>query len=299
MSSHRSTSRRPTSTSPATDGLRRATTRRRRITLSTASAIGGVALLVTGIGAAAANHLIPTGQHPSRVVTNPAPTGYSPYLAERSPSAGGGQGTDSVSRSGARPGLTPSRTSAGITRSDGTLAASNGTRSADLVAAATRAAALRAVSLQAADADAESYAKQLKTNAWVLPTSGFHITEWFGVPGPYWATGYHTGIDFATAYGTPVVAVQDATVFQTGWDGAYGNQIRLQLGNGDQVWYNHLSAIGVTKGQQVRRGQLLGRVGETGNAFGYHLHFEYRLAKDLTLAVDPKPFFAAHGIVLH
>jgi murein DD-endopeptidase MepM/ murein hydrolase activator NlpD len=141
-------------------------------------------------------------------------------------------------------------------------------------------------------------AKRASSREWVYPTTNFHLTEMFGVPGPHWASGYHTGIDFATAYGTPVVAVANGTVVQTGWDGAYGNQIRLQLPNGDQVWYNHLSSIQVTRGQPVLKGQALGRVGETGNAFGYHLHFEYRLSTDLTSAVDPLPFFAQHGLTL-
>ena len=107
-------------------------------------------------------------------------------------------------------------------------------------------------------------------------------------PGGYWSTGYHTGIDFATAYGTPVVAVTNATVVQTGWDGPYGNQIRLQLENGDEVWYNHLSSIEVTVGETVLKGQEIGRVGDTGNAYGFHLHFEYRLASDLHDGVDPR-----------
>jgi murein DD-endopeptidase MepM/ murein hydrolase activator NlpD len=141
-------------------------------------------------------------------------------------------------------------------------------------------------------------AKRMSSQQWVYPTTNFHLTEMFGVPGPHWSSGYHTGIDFATAYGTPVVAVGNGTVVQTGWDGAYGNQIRLQLPNGDQVWYNHLSSIEVTRGQPVLKGQPLGRVGETGNAFGYHLHLEYRLAKHLSQAVDPLPYFAAHGLAL-
>ena len=132
----------------------------------------------------------------------------------------------------------------------------------------------------------------------MLPTSGFHITVWFGEAGPYWSSGYHTGIDFATASGTPLVAVANATVAQAGWDGAYGNQIRLQLENGDQVWYNHLSLIEVGAGQAVSQGQEIGQVGETGNAYGAHLHFEYRLASDLSTAVDPAPFFEQHGIHL-
>ncbi len=152
--------------------------------------------------------------------------------------------------------------------------------------------------LRRAAANAEKYAKRLASQEWVYPTSHFTITELFGVPGPHWESGYHTGIDFATAYGTPVVAVGNGTVAQTGWDGPYGNQIRLQLPNGDQVWYNHLSSIEVTPGQAVLKGQQLGRVGDTGNAFGYHLHLEYRLSSDLTTAVNPIRFFREHGLRL-
>ncbi|MGH3472676.1 MAG: M23 family metallopeptidase, partial [Nocardioidaceae bacterium] len=138
--------------------------------------------------------------------------------------------------------------------------------------------------------------------SWVLPTRHFHITEWFGARGPSWATGYHTGIDFATSCGTPVVAIDNGAISDEGYDiggWAYGNQIRLRLSNGDQVWYNHLSAIQTTTGAHVVEGQQLGQVGETGNAYGCHLHFEYRLAADLDTAVDPAPFFAAHGRALH
>jgi murein DD-endopeptidase MepM/ murein hydrolase activator NlpD len=121
------------------------------------------------------------------------------------------------------------------------------------------------------------------------------------VPGPYWASGYHTGIDFATACGTPTYAVTAAVVRRTGWDGAYGNQVRLRLPNGDQVWYNHMldGTIAVHQGESVAKGQRIGRVGETGNAYGCHLHFEYRLASHLKTAVNPAPYFAAHGIRLH
>jgi murein DD-endopeptidase MepM/ murein hydrolase activator NlpD len=164
--------------------------------------------------------------------------------------------------------------------------------------AAGQQAAQRAASLQSAVDASQRFEKTLASRQWVLPTSGFHISVWFGEAGPYWSSGYHTGIDFATACGTPDVAVADATVAQTGWDGPYGNQIRLQFDDGDQIWYNHLSAIEVTTGQAVRQGQQIGRVGETGNAFGCHTHIEYRLASDLHTAVDPLPFFESHGIRL-
>lgn len=152
--------------------------------------------------------------------------------------------------------------------------------------------------LRQAAKNAEKYANRLSSREWAYPTTNFRLTERFGVPGPHWASGYHTGIDLATAYGTPVVAVGNGTVVQAGWDGAYGNQVRLQLPNRDQVWYNHLSSIQVIRGQPVLKGAALGRVGDTGNAFGYHLHLEYRLASDLSQGVNPMPFFVDHGLSL-
>jgi murein DD-endopeptidase MepM/ murein hydrolase activator NlpD len=216
-------------------------------------------------------------------------------------SASSGRGTQRASRSGSRPAITRSRTAVAPARSatDGDSSATAG-QAAGLRAArrAAQQAARRAASLQSAVDASQHFEKALASRQWVLPTSGFHISVWFGEAGPYWSSGYHTGIDFATACGTPDVAVADARVAQTGWDGPYGNQIRLQFDNGDQVWYNHLSAIEVTTGQAVRKGQQIGRVGETGNAFGCHTHIEYRLASDLHTPVDPLPFFESHGIQL-
>ena len=125
----------------------------------------------------------------------------------------------------------------------------------------------------------------------MTPTVGFHISEWFGDPGWYWASGYHTGIDFATACGTPAFAVSGGVVTRAGWDGSYGYQVRLRLRNDDQVWYNHLSLIQVSTGQAVSKAQQVGEVGATGNAYGCHLHFEYHVAGHLRAAVDPAPYF--------
>lgn len=165
-------------------------------------------------------------------------------------------------------------------------------------AGAKQVVAKREEILRAAANSAESYAEELASDEWVLPTSGFHISTWFGEAGPYWSRGYHTGIDFATAYGTPAISVTNATVIQAGWDGPYGNQIRLRIEGGDEVWYNHLSSIEVSVGESVVKGQAIGRIGDTGNSFGAHLHFEYRLASDVSSGVDPRPFFAEHGITL-
>ncbi len=167
-----------------------------------------------------------------------------------------------------------------------------------LESAAEASANARNAQLRSTAVQAKSYAENVASQGWTLPTTGFHISTWFGEAGYYWSSGYHTGIDFATACGTPIVAVSGGTVSQAGWDGPYGYQVREKLPNGDEVWYNHMSLIKTGVGAEIDKGGSVGLVGETGNAYGCHLHFEYRLASDLKTAVDPAPFFAAHGITL-
>jgi murein DD-endopeptidase MepM/ murein hydrolase activator NlpD len=234
--------------------------------------IGGAALLIAAVGAATAGQAIGS---PADTASTSANGGG--YVANLSSASLEGRDATQISRAGARPTLSSKV-------SDRTLA--------------EKIADARDERLRDLANHAENYAEELSSDEWVYPTTGYTISTWFGEAGPYWSTGYHTGIDFATAYGTPVVAVSNLTVVQTGWDGPYGNQIRLQLENGDEVWYNHLSSIEVTVGETVLKGQEIGRVGETGNAYGYHLHFEYRLAADLKTPVDPKPYFEAHGLPL-
>jgi murein DD-endopeptidase MepM/ murein hydrolase activator NlpD len=261
--------------------------------------VAATLVLVAG-GAATAVHLRGSGAQPA--ATGRVATVSRAHGVATSVSASAGRRTERASRSGERPAIRRSGTAVASARgaTDGDSSASAG-QAAGLRAArraAGQQAARRAASLQSAINASQHFEKTLASRQWVLPTSGFHISVWFGEAGPYWSSGYHTGIDFATACGTPDVAVADATVAQTGWDGPYGNQIRLQFDDGDQIWYNHLSAIEVTTGQAVRQGQQIGRVGETGNAFGCHTHIEYRLASDLQTPVDPLPFFESHGIRL-
>jgi murein DD-endopeptidase MepM/ murein hydrolase activator NlpD len=239
--------------------------------------IGGAALLVAAVGAATAGQAMSSTTSPSSS-TGAAASTQGGYVANLSAASLEGRDATQVSRSGGRPDLKQ-------TASDREKA--------------EKQAAKRINELETAAAEAEDYAAELSSDTWVFPTTGFNISTWFGEAGPYWSSGYHTGIDFAAAYGTPVISVSNATVTQTGWDGAYGNQIRAVLENGDEVWYNHLSSIEVTVGETLLKGQEIGRVGDTGNAYGYHLHFEYRLASDLTEGVDPRPYFAEHGIPLN
>ncbi len=113
----------------------------------------------------------------------------------------------------------------------------------------------------------------------------YRLTARFGQTGGYWSSGVHTGLDFAGSSGTPILAAASGTVVSTGYEGAYGNQIIIDHGNGYQTTYNHLSGIGVSAGDKVSTGDGIGRLGSTGNSTGAHLHFE--VTKDGKF-VDPE-----------
>ena len=71
-------------------------------------------------------------------------------------------------------------------------------------------------------------------------------------------------------------AAQSGTVIFAGWDGSYGRKVEIRHSNGIQTWYGHMSKIKVRVGQKVSVGTVIGRVGNTGNVTGTHLHFEVR-----------------------
>jgi murein DD-endopeptidase MepM/ murein hydrolase activator NlpD len=105
---------------------------------------------------------------------------------------------------------------------------------------------------------------------------------------------FHTGIDLAVPLGTPVFAAADGVVVvaeaMTDASGAlvgYGNYVIIQHDSGLKTLYGHLLAIGVKAGDTVKRGQLIGLVGSTGNSTGPHTHFEVRIDNS---PVDPMQF---------
>ena len=90
----------------------------------------------------------------------------------------------------------------------------------------------------------------------------------------------HKGIDIAAPYGTPIYAAESGTVTEAtsgnGWNGGYGNCIRIEHSDGNVTLYGHQSSIAVEYGDYVVKGQLIGYVGSTGDSSGNHLHFEVR-----------------------
>jgi murein DD-endopeptidase MepM/ murein hydrolase activator NlpD len=86
----------------------------------------------------------------------------------------------------------------------------------------------------------------------------------------------HTGVDWATAYGTPIFAAGNGAIEKIGWEGGYGKYIRVKHNNGYETAYGHMSAFakGMEVGKRVRQGQVIGFVGSTGQSTGAHVHFE-------------------------
>ncbi|MBI4816171.1 MAG: M23 family metallopeptidase [Deltaproteobacteria bacterium] len=111
-----------------------------------------------------------------------------------------------------------------------------------------------------------------------MPTSGW-ITSYFGFRlDPY--TGLndmHPGIDISATVGTPVLATANGVVIFVGRQDDYGNVVKVDHGHGLLTLYAHLSSIRVDDGEEVRRGQRVGDVGNTGRSTGPHVHYEVRL----------------------
>lgn len=103
------------------------------------------------------------------------------------------------------------------------------------------------------------------------------ISSYFGYRSDpvYKVTKFHSGMDFAAPVGTQIFAPGDGVVVseESNYWG-YGNMLTIDHGYGYKTQYAHLSKFAVRKGQKVKRGQLIGYVGNTGKSTGSHLHYE-------------------------
>jgi murein DD-endopeptidase MepM/ murein hydrolase activator NlpD len=136
----------------------------------------------------------------------------------------------------------------------------------------------------------------------VLPVPSGVIGAHFGEYGMW--SRYHTGLDFRAAYGTPIRAVKSGVVLYAGNSGNWaGNHVAIKHADGKTTMYSHMSSMSARVGQTVQAGQVIGRVGETGRAFGAHLHFElYPVGVkygDVYKAINPQPWLAANGVTTH
>ncbi|MBS3968081.1 MAG: M23 family metallopeptidase [Truepera sp.] len=114
-----------------------------------------------------------------------------------------------------------------------------------------------------------------RENTYIWPVHG-RLTSFFGPRRLGMGTSnFHSGLDIAAPTGTPVVAARAGTVTFAGWSNrGFGNLVKIRHAGGAETWYAHFSRILVTVGQQVRQGEVVGRIGSTGISTGPHLHFE-------------------------
>jgi murein DD-endopeptidase MepM/ murein hydrolase activator NlpD len=133
----------------------------------------------------------------------------------------------------------------------------------------------------------------------VAPVPGAVIGAHFGEYGSW--SRYHTGIDFRAGHGTPIRAVRAGVVLYAGNSGNWaGNHVAIKHADGMTTMSSHMSSMAVRAGQTVGAGQVIGYVGQTGRAFGAHLHFELYPAGvkygDVYSAINPQPWLAASGV---
>ena len=133
-------------------------------------------------------------------------------------------------------------------------------------------------------------------NGWAVPTSGY-VTSPYGyrVHPVYGYVALHTGVDISASCGQPTYAASGGTIEYAGWNGTYGNFIRINHGGGVTTAYAHIQQGGilVQMGQPVAVGQQIARAGTTGASTGCHTHLEVRINGSST---DPIAFLRNKGL---
>ncbi len=109
-------------------------------------------------------------------------------------------------------------------------------------------------------------------DGFIWPLRKYRVSSRFG---RRWGR-LHAGIDLRAPKGTPVRAAAAGRVIFSGFRGAYGHKVIISHGRGVETVYAHNSRNLVKRGQRVRQGEIIARVGRSGNATGYHVHFEFR-----------------------
>ena len=179
---------------------------------------------------------------------------------------------------------------------------------AALLAKESKAADKRATKLEKKKEAAEKAAKKKAEAAKkalgvaTMPVKSYSIAARFGDVGA-WAR-YHTGFDFSAPIGTPIYAPTAGVVVHAGSGGNAGgwagNYVVIEHADGTQTLYAHMSSISVHSGERVSGSDRLGQVGQTGRAFGPHLHFEVyppgTEPGDVYTAVDPQHWLNKLGL---
>lgn len=122
-------------------------------------------------------------------------------------------------------------------------------------------------------------------NRWIWPADGV-ISDTFGT-----RQGKHKGLDIAGAANTPIFSVEDGVVEKSYYSDTYGNVVFIKHQNDFVTVYAHLSSRFAAEGMNVKKGEMIGKMGSTGQATGVHLHFEIHQGEwtfDKKYALDPE-----------
>jgi murein DD-endopeptidase MepM/ murein hydrolase activator NlpD len=151
--------------------------------------------------------------------------------------------------------------------------------------------------LDRSEHDNENYVPPVSVDSdapavWLLPLRyPYQITSLFG---PRWGR-LHWGIDLAAPTGTPIYAVHEGVVLDSSYESGFGLHVTIDHGDGVHIFYAHAVELLVAEGQHVVPGQLIAKVGSTGNSTGPHLHFEVRVHDGF---YDAQKFMREHGVDL-
>ncbi|MBI4211844.1 MAG: M23 family metallopeptidase [Deltaproteobacteria bacterium] len=126
----------------------------------------------------------------------------------------------------------------------------------------------------------------------IWPTRGWITSEFGDLRNLHGGGRWHEGIDIASPRGSPVLASGDGLVMYVGYKGGYGKTVLIDHGNGLTTLYGHCSELFVTEGMRIKRGTMIGRVGNTGRSTGPHLHYEVHLDG---VAVNPTYYIVQKG----
>lgn len=109
------------------------------------------------------------------------------------------------------------------------------------------------------------------TRGWVSSRFGYRESPFTG------RRVFHKGLDIANRKGTPIIATADGVVTHAGPKGLLGNVLIIDHGHGIVTRYGHMNSFAIKRGEVVKRGDLIGQMGNTGRSTGPHLHYEVRL----------------------
>ena len=135
---------------------------------------------------------------------------------------------------------------------------------------------------------------ELLSGQYVFPVvGGAQFSDDFG--GFRAETGFHQGIDLFSANGTPLVAVHDGTLFRVGWNRIGGWRVWLDDGQGNYFYYAHLSAYSdlAVDGARVHAGDVIGYMGDSGDAKGTPFHVHFEMHPDGGWAIPPIAYVSA------